>query len=366
MNDFNSIILYINVFIISVFFLLFSKLFLNKSILYNRFYVFICLLIPSILAGLRYKVGTDYEAYVLIYNKVNGLSYLEFLQTNNYEIGFFTLEKIAMWTGDVKILFFLSSFITLFFIYLALKQHINIFPITLGYMLYIFTIFPDSLNAVRQQLAIAIVVYSLKYIFDKKLYKFLLFTLLASTFHITALIVLPFYFLFHYSKNRLDTKDKYKTFLRGIMLLCITLFIVSYGYFLDLIVTLSSIDRFGEYSQEIGTGNNRVVVLGFFILLFILSMKNRLIHIDHRNKLYIYFLIVGFILSLASIWNPIISRMASYFDISLIFLVPAIVANLETRLGRYLGGLLVCFYSITYFVFVYYILGHSEIIPYGI
>src|SRR5699024_8800133 len=131
MNDFNSIILYINVFIISVFFLLFFKLFfnksilynrfyvfifffifflfflifyklfLNKSILYNRFYVFICLLIPSILAGLRYKVGTDYEAYVLIYNKVNGLSYLEFLQTNNYEIGFFTLEKIAMWTGDV-------------------------------------------------------------------------------------------------------------------------------------------------------------------------------------------------------------------------------------------------------------------------
>src|SRR5699024_8295814 len=129
MNDFNSIILYINVFIISVFFLLFSKLFLNKSILYNRFYVFICLLIPSILAGLRYKVGTDYEAYVLIYNKVNGLSYLEFLQTNTYEIGFFTLEKIAMWTGDVKISFFLSSFSSLFVICLPLKLLSSFAPI---------------------------------------------------------------------------------------------------------------------------------------------------------------------------------------------------------------------------------------------
>src|SRR5699024_12644470 len=118
-------------------------------------------------------------------------------------------------------------------------QHSNIFFIYLGFMLYIVGKFPDLLYAGRQQLAIAIVVYSLKYIFDNKLYKFLLFTLLASTFHIIAFIVLPFYFLFHYSKNRLDTKDKYKTFLRGIMLLCITLFIVSYGYFLDLIVTLS-------------------------------------------------------------------------------------------------------------------------------
>src|SRR5699024_12492463 len=142
-----------------VFFLLFFILYLNKSILYNRFYVFICLLIPSILAGLRYKVGTDYEAYVLIYNKVNGLSYLEFLQTNNYEIGFFTLEKIAMWTGYVKILFLLSSFITLFFIYLDLMQHIIIFIITLGDMLYIFTILSDFLNAVRHNLLILIVEY---------------------------------------------------------------------------------------------------------------------------------------------------------------------------------------------------------------
>src|SRR5699024_12523661 len=126
-------------------------------------------------------------------------------------------------------------------------------------------------------------------LFDYYCYHVLFFIFFIIIFLINALIVLSFYFLFHYSKNRPDTKDKYETFLRGIMLLFITLFIVSYVYFLDLIVTLSSIDRFEEYSPEIVTGNNREVVLGFFILLFILSMKNRLIHIDHRNKLYIYF-----------------------------------------------------------------------------
>src|SRR5699024_4090677 len=110
MNDFNSIILYINVFIISVFFLLFSILFLNNSILYNRFYVFICFLIALTLAVLRNNVEIDYDIYDLIYNKVNILSFLDYLEKNNYHNVFLTLVMIDMWTGVVKLSFFLLSF----------------------------------------------------------------------------------------------------------------------------------------------------------------------------------------------------------------------------------------------------------------
>ncbi|HLQ96194.1 MAG TPA: EpsG family protein [Pseudogracilibacillus sp.] len=366
MDDFNSVVLYIGVFSASVLTLLFSQYFWKINIVYYRFYIVISLLIPSIFVGLRYKVGTDYETYVIIYNKVNQLTYIEFLNTNNYEVGFFTLEKLSHWVGDVQFLFFLSSFLTLLFLYFALKQYIGKLSITLGYILYIFTVFPDSLNAVRQQLAIAIIVFSLKYIFEKKLIKFIIYVFLASTFHITAIIVIPFYFLFHYSGQEIDRKDKYKIVLRVLFLISIVIFIASYGYFLDLTAKLSGVERFSEYSNESGTGNNREIILNFFILLIMLFMRRSLIIFDGRNKLYIYFLIVGFLLSLSSIWNPIVSRMASYFDIALIFLIPSLVASLETSLSKYIGSLLVCMYSIFYFILVYYTLGFSEIIPYNI
>src|SRR5699024_4311729 len=364
MDDFNSVVLYVGVFSASVLTLLFSQYFWKINIVYYRFYIVISLLIPSIFVGLRYKVGTDYETYVIIYNKVNQLTYIEFLNTNNYEVGFFTLEKLSHWVGDVQFLFFLSSFLTLLFLYFALKQYIGKLSITLGYILYIFTVFPDSLNAVRQQLAIAIIVFSLKYIIEKKLIKFIIYVFLASTFHITAIIVIPFYFLFHYSGQEIDRKDKYKIVLRVLFLISIVIFIASYGYFLDLTAKLSGVERFSEYSNESGTGNNREIILNFFILLIMLFMRRSLIIFDGRNKLYIYFLIVGFLLSLSSIWNPIVSRMASYFDIALIFLIPSLVASLETSLSKYIGSLLVCMYSIFYFILVYYTLGFSEIIPY--
>lgn len=53
----------------------------------------------------------------------------------------------------------------------------------------------ESFNLMRQVMSASIVILGSKYLFERKFWKYIIIVLIASTFHISALIMIPFYFV---------------------------------------------------------------------------------------------------------------------------------------------------------------------------
>ena len=143
--------------------------------------------IYSIVLGLRYNVGTDYMAYMDIYNM---------LYFDDVEWGYALINKILYNAGlPFPAIFILVAFFQiLLFLKGVEKIDAKYLPYTVFFYfttLYIFL----SLNGLRQCLAFSIFVYSINYIADKKLVKYALTILLASTIHKSALILFALYFI---------------------------------------------------------------------------------------------------------------------------------------------------------------------------
>jgi transmembrane protein EpsG len=151
-------------------------------------------------AALRYAVGHDYILYANWFNSARLLSV--------NELAFWSREKGFL--IPVKILADMSADYQIMFILIALV-------ITAGVMLLIYKnssapwvsvaaflasgLFFNSLNFMRQFIAAVIIAFALRYIAKKRFFRYAGLVLFASAFHFSALIMLPFYFVFKLKLN---------------------------------------------------------------------------------------------------------------------------------------------------------------------
>ena len=143
-----------------------------------------------IVAGFRYDVGTDYlYTYVTKFNEIaNG-------QENYFEPGFYLLNKlIQLYTRDYFWLFLVCAVITYAIVFNCIFRYLNdpafgilLFVITTGYFV--------SLNTTRQYIAIALFLWSIRYIRSGEWWKYLITIVIGAMFHTSILIMLPLYFL---------------------------------------------------------------------------------------------------------------------------------------------------------------------------
>lgn len=366
MNDINSLIFYIILFGIACLFMYFSqslKIKKNKSYL---FFLVISFLIPLVVSGLRFDVGTDYFNYIRGYDLTKNMSIHDLIESNNIEFGFFFIRKISSWFNNYQLMFWISTFITLLFFYLALFKHKDKLSISLGLMIYLFVFFPSSLNIVRQHIALAIITYSYRYIFERDLKKFSFFCLIASSFHITALIVLPFYFIFSSENNLVSFDTKKKAFFRFLIIIISVIFVFNFTSFIKTLSEIDSFEKFGRYAIESNRGVNREIFLKGLILFIVLILRKKLIKYDSRNKLYIYFLIIDLIITFVGFSNPFVKRIGLYFGITEVFLLPSIVKIASNKMEKYVIRWGIILYSIVFFILAFYLLKQSNIIPYNI
>jgi len=225
-------------------------------------------LIPLFLiSGLRENTGADYENYVYIYKN------LDYYHSQwPLEIGFYYLNKLySSLDLHVQFIFLTMAFIQCLFLYLSL---IKVRKPSLFLTFYILIFYLDSLNIVRQSVAMSIVLYScILLLYDKLTIKFFFLIGLASSFHNVSLIFAPLFFVRNFHLN--------KTF----MLLFILTFLVVLRF--DLFGLLISPDYFSgtkyeayffidEYAKEADFGSKYNFVLLSNVLVciaFAVSMK---------------------------------------------------------------------------------------------
>lgn len=146
-----------------------------------------------LVAGFRYRVGTDFTAYYRMRVADWKQVFQDFVGFS--EGGFTLLSKLSSLVWDNgQSLIFVSAAITIGLYAWTIYRYSPMYLLSM--LLYLFLgHWQGSFNGIRQYLAAGILFAGHPLILEKKLWQYLLMVLAASTFHVSAVVMILPYFL---------------------------------------------------------------------------------------------------------------------------------------------------------------------------
>ena len=159
----------------------------------NGLCLFSIFLLLFAVAACRMNVGNDYAKYVEFMHLIACDAY-NYVPT---EVGFNVLVTVLYelaGSENFLLVFAVFAFATLWLFLKSMYEQSDSF----GWSFFLFMAFGfyfSTFNTVRYYLALAMAIYSIKYVLQKEWGKFVLLVLLGSTFHKSMLVILPLYFL---------------------------------------------------------------------------------------------------------------------------------------------------------------------------
>jgi len=335
--------------LISVMSLIFSSI--KQTSKNKKFFLFLCAVIfIGQMALINPKnTQTDIMMYYYTFERSKSLTLSYIFDTYKYEQGYQILNWIVAktlknWTYFIIIFYGFVYFFICRFIY---KYSNNIYLsmilfITLGF-------YGFSLTGLRQTIAISICLWSYDYIKKRKLIPFLLVVLLAFSFHKSAIIFIPLYFLGNLRIKPLS--------LILIFIICAFIFIYS-SNIMDFFN-----DQFDKsYSKEnIKSYTGRVINLFIYFLLLILSLvcsynKKRAMNNYNVNNTFIISTLIGIAIYLTQFFDVGISyRLSMYYVNTFIFVYVSNIIN-EFDLKKDKRLLTLCFIifsTLLFFIGIY-------------
>ena len=185
--------IYISCFLGSAFFAYLAQRSKNTGI------IFLCsvisILIPSILGGLRgYYIGTDIRIYAspLAIQASKAASFADLMQNQRIEVGFAFIAYSVMQTlGHLNWTLFFYQFVTVSCIYIGLYRHRKIIHPAFGMLVFFFMYYNLTYNEMRQCMACAVVFMGANTLEEKKYFSFLMYIIVATLFHFSAVVAIP-------------------------------------------------------------------------------------------------------------------------------------------------------------------------------
>ena len=349
-----SLFLYLSVYIISSISLTFCAK-ANRKIEKFIFY-FVAVFAVVTIATVRYNVGSDYLTYVQIYKNSAEESFFSWITKFDFSstpLAVYVYAKVANFFNSEKLFFFLfavSIYIPVSFVILKHKESASVFLMSFAFLTTTYTI---GFNIMKQIVACAIVLYAYNFVLKKKLFKFILFVFIGACFHPTALIVLPLYFC-----NTTRDSSKKTNIRMSIIGLIYIVVCFSYRFILEALG-----GRFEDYITDGVKGNNFSFILSCLWLFVIIIFRKKLLKSNADNLFYIFVFVVSVIFEGLGYISPFIKRVALYFSLVLIIIVPQLAEIFEEKNRVFIRAALFIVYSLL-FVLEFYILGHSNVIPY--
>lgn len=164
---------------------------LTRQQICNRVCLTAIFLILFLLSACRLNVGNDYAKYVEFMHLVNCDAYVP------TEIGFNLLVKLIYGLSGYEnflLVFAFYSFVTVLFFLLAMYEQSDEFGLTFFLFMTLGYYF-QTFSTVRYYLALALALYSMKFVLRRQWGRFVILILLGATFHKSLLVVIPLYFL---------------------------------------------------------------------------------------------------------------------------------------------------------------------------
>ena len=246
-----------------------------------------------------------------------------------YEPGFALLEKIlTLFTTDFT--YFLVFYnIAIFTSFILFCKKYSISPY-LSLILFVFTAFNQSIYVLRQWFAISLVLYSYKFIIERKLYHFLILSFLILSVHLSSIIWVPVYFLYNCKKR--------KYYLVAMSIATVFLFI-AFGVVLKL-----GGGFYEKYAGYAGAGESAPLTT-FFIqfLIFISSfffLRGKILN-KAINKLVMTVSFLGMVISVAGVQLYLVQRLALYYTVVNAIQIPNTANYIRNKMIRLLYMILV-------------------------
>lgn len=286
-------------------------------------------------------VGTDHSAYLIWYNNFDSnnlssiLASLDFGNMNRmddvYEIGFLFLGFILKTLGISSIgFFFVVACITNAFLVNVLYRFKH--PVFCIILFIISQYYFQECNLVRQMLATSVFLYALKYLETKQVMRYIIWILVATLFHYSAVFLLIFVFFCYINIQRWWPYLLLVLF----VLWTISLLVASELFNIDFLFGSFSIDYYQIYFDNFyGEGHEeRVLEIRYNIIVFVVLLFSLFELFKKRSAIkeryiYIFVFVLGAFLVNTSLRYYWFYRIAVYFATIFCFVVPEFLRNIK-------------------------------------
>jgi hypothetical protein len=275
----------------------------NSQIIYLTLLVF---------CAFRYDVGWDYMEYV------------EISKSNVSDIVVSRYEPLS------KLVFLISSllnfypFTFIFFSWAILRSvydSINLYSSNRLISWLVFYSMPlfffATLSTIRQSLATVIILYSFKFVNDKKYFSFSIAILIASFFHLSALLgflILVF--------SRFPIK-KYASIVLCVGSFFLSLFVKNFLTSDSPILAAFLVKDLQNYVALENAQTTSLQYLYYLITFFVIVFYDRLVELNKLNVVFISFTTIGIVFFNVLSFEPIsATRLSTFFLIFWIYLLP--------------------------------------------
>lgn len=288
-------------------------------------FMIIAMVIMALLVAMRsVNVGNDTAEYIRIFSEINSNS--DYASITRFEVGYVFLNRlVGKFTSNAQGVFVVCAVIQYTIFIWFIKKHSKNYALTL--MLFFFFIFGNTLNIVRQSLAMAFVLVAFDRTLDKKTLGAIFWIIIAFLFHKSAIIMLLIVFLPYV---------KFDKFLVVIILFaCVLMAFTDLMYKICQIILPSYAHYFGgQYSESgwLAVTYQMLSGLAFFIVtsLAVWFSKSRSMTIiesgrlgvKRQSNLVLWISFAAFAGYILGYKINLVDRLVSYFSMFTILLVP--------------------------------------------
>ncbi|MHB1001507.1 MAG: EpsG family protein [Armatimonadota bacterium] len=307
-----------------------------------------------LIEGLRYGVGTDYWTYHSVFSSY---SFDNIFSLSSSGFGFDIIYKVFLnINSDPQFVFLMMALITNVLAIVTIKNISDDFALAM-FLFITSGVYYASFNGIRQMFAVMVIFFASKYLFAGRWKPYVIFVLLASTIHQTAIIMLPAYFILR--ARKFDWK----------MLIVVTgfiLFTVTFTWSTNLLInSLGDSKLANDYRSVSQTTGEGINILRFLLwavpVAFAFVYRNKLKQMSLFNECILNASILGTLFMLIATKHWIFARMAMYFSPFYILLVSQLAKTFRIEDRRIVN----IFIMAVFFVYGYfYLLYDSDLLPY--
>lgn len=333
---------------------------LDRQRLLNMTCIAAIFVILTLLASLRIEVGNDYGTYVVTCHEIFQGGYVV------TELGY-NLVVRALYTlsGSENYLLMFAVFgaaITWLFIK-SMYDLSDCFALSFSLFILLGVYF-RSFNTVRYYFALALALYSLRYVVNitthnkkvvnandvkisidiQNLLKFIVLILIAATFHKSVLVVIPLYLI---------ARLPWKKWTYVVIIVAGGVIYLLQDKVMELALILYPSYKDTVYIEQTHSLFENAPIIFRCALVIILCAVFSKDALTNRadNKMYLNMSIMATILYLCCSWLPLITRFGYYLITAQIILVPNVIVSIKSDRKRSLALRLVIAIAILYFIY---------------
>ena len=279
------------------------------------------------LSTFRFGLGFDYFSYRFMFESIQELSFGQILLGSEYRLylGFALLLKVvSLFTHSYIFLCGVFAAITLGCFFIAVRRFSKV-PWLSVFAYQALSLFYCSMNLIRQAMVFSILLFCLPFLKKGRFLPYLGIVLLASTIHISALVMIPVFFFARLRVTPVSLGAVCGIFLAGFL-------------FLEPLIRLAA--RFVPLvASYIGTsylngGSYKYAIFPVLFALAAIALRNQLHQKDPANDIYINLCLYCALAYIAVVKVFMMERFGMMFSIYICFLIAEMAELFPARLGR--------------------------------